>query len=168
LEILDSRGKESVFCKTEVVRFLQDNIIAFQDQAWGDGEILLDYQCSPGVPVDFYRSGYKTQILISLREIKKKDDQLTFNIKWNIKNGFLSKDGYWGTNVEHFTQKLSTQIIFPEKRPPKRIIATQRKNKNSSELPINGITQLSDKRWIISWEKKNPKLNEQYLLKWEW
>ena len=43
LEILDTDGKKAVFSKTEEVKFLQNNIIAFQDQAWGDGKILLNY-----------------------------------------------------------------------------------------------------------------------------
>jgi hypothetical protein len=44
------------------VRYLQDNMIAYQDQAWGDGEILVDYRRIPGTPVDRYRSGHKTYI----------------------------------------------------------------------------------------------------------
>jgi len=31
------------------VRYLQDNVIAYRDQAWGDGEILVDYRCTPGI-----------------------------------------------------------------------------------------------------------------------
>ena len=40
LEIHDKNGKNATFKKREKVRFLQDNVIAYQDQAWGDGEIL--------------------------------------------------------------------------------------------------------------------------------
>ena len=57
LEILDPKGKRAIFSKVEELKFLQDNVIAIQDQAWGDGKILDDYQCLPGFPVDFYRSG---------------------------------------------------------------------------------------------------------------
>jgi len=168
LEILDIEGKEAIFYKTEIVRFLQDNIIAFQDQAWGDGQILLNYQCFPGIPVDFYRSGHKTHVLISLREIKKKGDQLIFNIKWNIKNGFLSPDGYWGTDVDHFTHKIFTKVIFPSNRQPKKIMLVESDRRKSNELTSENITQLSDKRWQVNWEKENPKLNDHYLLKWVW
>jgi hypothetical protein len=49
------------------VCYLQDSVIAYQDQAWGAGEILLNHRCTPGTPVDRYRSGYKTYILISRR-----------------------------------------------------------------------------------------------------
>jgi hypothetical protein len=70
LELKDREGKKATFKKREKVRYLQDNVIAYQDQAWGDGEILLNYRCAPGIPVDQYRSGYKTYILISRRELK--------------------------------------------------------------------------------------------------
>ena len=37
-----------------------------------------------------------------------------------------------------------------------------------SELDEKNLTQLPDKRWQITWEKKNPRLHEHYILKWEW
>lgn len=47
LELHDRGGGRATFAKREKVRYLQDNVIAYQDQAWGDGEILLNYRCSP-------------------------------------------------------------------------------------------------------------------------
>ena len=146
LEILDPEGKEAVFQKTEVIRFLQDNIIAFQDQAWGDGKILQDYQCSPGVPVDFYRTGHKTFILISLREIKNKDDQLTMNFQWKIKDGFLTPDGYWGTAVNHSTRILKVRIIFPKGRAPRQMKLLNPNNNKSIDFKKENLIQLPDKR----------------------
>jgi hypothetical protein len=61
LELQDTKGKRAVFYKRQRVRFLQDNIIAFQDKAWGDGEIFADYKCSPGVAVDRYREGHRVE-----------------------------------------------------------------------------------------------------------
>jgi hypothetical protein len=66
LELKDAEGRRAVFKKREKIRYLQDNIIAYQDQAWGDGKILIGYHCTPGRPVDRYRSGHKTYILISI------------------------------------------------------------------------------------------------------
>ena len=40
LELLDASGKCARFSKRQRVRYLQNNIIAYQDQAWGDGEIF--------------------------------------------------------------------------------------------------------------------------------
>ena len=44
LEVKDRGGKRATFKKREKVRYLQDNVIAYQDQAWGDGEILVNYR----------------------------------------------------------------------------------------------------------------------------
>jgi hypothetical protein len=103
LTIHDDKGKNASLAKIEKVRFLQDNVIAYQDQAWGDGKILLNYQCSPGVPVDFYRTGYRTHILISLRDLKNKRAVTEFNIRWDMKNCFLKPTGYWSTDINHST-----------------------------------------------------------------
>ena len=40
LELEDRGGKRATFRKRERMRYLQDNVIAYQDQAWGNGEIL--------------------------------------------------------------------------------------------------------------------------------
>jgi hypothetical protein len=47
LDLKDRGGKRATFKKPEKVRYLQDNVIAYQDQAWGDGEILINYRCTP-------------------------------------------------------------------------------------------------------------------------
>lgn len=91
LKLIDKEGKNATIQKREKVRYLQDNIIACQDQAWGDGKILLDYRCSPGIPADQYRLGHKTYVLISLREVRNKGDIDDFNIEWKMQDGFLQK-----------------------------------------------------------------------------
>ena len=118
LEIIDHKGTDAILTKTEEVRFLQNNIIAFQDQAWGAGKILIDYQCSPGVPVDFYQFAHKTYILISLRSVMQKEDITKFDIYWKIKDGFEKPNGFWATDINHFTKKLKVNIIFPKERQP--------------------------------------------------
>jgi len=57
LELLDVKGKKAVYRKCQRVRFLQDNVIAYQDLAWGDGKIFAKYKCSPGIAVDKYQDG---------------------------------------------------------------------------------------------------------------
>jgi hypothetical protein len=103
LELRDKRGEQATFHKREKVRYLQNYVLAYQDQVWGDGEFLVDYKCSPGVPVDRYRSGYKTHILISLQEVKNKGDIQEFNIEWGIRNGFLAEHGFWASEISHRT-----------------------------------------------------------------
>ena len=75
LELKDSKGKRALVRKRQKVRYRQNNIIAYQDQAWGDGRILVNYHCTPGFEADRYESGHKTLILISLREVKEKEEE---------------------------------------------------------------------------------------------
>jgi hypothetical protein len=57
LELMDPKGETAIFSRHQKVKFLQDNVIAFQGYAWGDGEIFAEYNCSPGVVVDRYLEG---------------------------------------------------------------------------------------------------------------
>jgi len=168
LELQDRKGNKASLQKLEKVRYLQDHILAYQDQAWGDGKILLNYRCAPGVPVDIYRSGYKTHILISLREVKKKGDIDEFNIEWGIKNGFLRKTGFWSTEISQRTKRIIVQVIFPKSRPPSVSWMIEKNIQRTHLLDGNTKKRLPDGRWMIRWEKNHPRLYEQYILKWEW
>ena len=116
LELLDAKGKSARFEKQKKIEYLQDNIIAHQDCAWGDGKILLNYRCHPGKAVDRYRSGYKTFILLALHEIKNRGDVDSFHITWKMKDGFLKPDGFWETIISQKTRQISIHVIFPKKR----------------------------------------------------
>lgn len=168
LELKDQDGKNAVVKKCEKVRYLQDNIITYQDQAWGDGKILEDYRCTPGVPVDRYRLGYKTHILISLRAVKNKGDVDDFNIEWGIKEGFLLKTGFWATQISHRTRRMTIKVIFPKKRPPRGISIVEQNSQRIHFLGETATVQLPDGRWLVTWEKYQPRLYEPYILKWEW
>ncbi len=168
LELHDSKGKKATLKKREKVRFMQDNILVYQDQAWGDGEILVNYQCSPGKPVDQYRSGYKTHILISLREVKNKGDIDVFNIEWNISQGFLQRTGFWCTEINHRTKHIKIQMIFPKSRPPLRMWVVEKNLQNTRRLGDNAKKRLPDGKWLVTWKMVKPRLYEQYILNWEW
>ena len=168
LELKDTRGEHAVFHKRERVRYLQNGIIAYQDQAWGDGKILIDYRCTPGVPVDRYRPAQKTYILISLREVRNRGDIDEFNIEWGIHQGFRRPIESWATEVADRTRKLKVQVIFPQTRPPLRTWLVEGIRQRTHPLGQEAQIQLPDGRWLISWDTSSPRLNEQYILKWEW
>jgi hypothetical protein len=168
LELKDRRGENAIFRKREKVRYLQDYIIAYQDQAWGDGEILLNYRCTPGTPVDRYRTGYKTFILISLHEVKNRGEVDEFNIEWGISKGFLVHTGFWATEISHRTKQVKTKVIFPKSRPPLRASILEKNRQRTHALGNDSILELPDGRGLIVWETNHPKLYEQYILNWEW
>ena len=121
LELLDRQGKRASFKKHEKVRYRQNNIIAYQDQGWSDGQSLLDYRCSPGVVVDQYRPGQKTYILISLRESKRRGDVDEFHMEWGLREAFVRAREQWETEINHRTRQLQMRLIFPKTRPPVRV-----------------------------------------------
>ena len=168
LELHDCKGERASYRKRQKVRYLQDNIIAFEDQAWGDGKILVGYKCSPGVPVDQYRLDYKTFILISLREVKNKGDINDFNIEWGISRGFLRQTEQWGTEIRRPVRKLIVSVIFPKKRPPQQMEMVEKSSQRRFSLDPNIKQQLPDGRWRVVWEKSNPRLSETYILEWKW
>lgn len=168
LEIHNNKGTKATFSKRKKIRYLQDNIIAYQDYGWGDGEILLNYRTNRGKAVDRYRSGYRTYVLLSLREVKGRGDVDEFNIQWNIRNGFLTKDGYWATDISNRTKRIKVNIIFPKSRRPQRLSIEESNRKRTRVLGPEAKKQLPDGRWRITWEKKKPKLYEIYILRWVW
>jgi hypothetical protein len=168
LELKDPEGKKAIFHKREKVLYLQDNIIAYQDQAWGDGKILQNYRCIPGIPVDFYRPGRKTYILISLREVKNQGDVEEFNIEWRITEGFVRTKEIWETEIRHRTRRLKIQVVFPKERPPTKVSLYEDTQQRTLSIDGDDKTRLPDGRWVISLEKSHPKVNEIYTIKWDW
>jgi hypothetical protein len=106
LELCDSAGEVARVHREETVRFLQDHVVAFTDYAWGDGQVLADYRCQPGVPVDIYEDGAKHTILISLRETKSRGDELRFRIHREIHDGFTEERELWEISASHRTAWL--------------------------------------------------------------
>ncbi len=168
LELKDALGVRAQFTKRQRVRYLQDNIIAYQDQAWGDGKILIDYRCTPGQAVDQYRFGHKTMILISLREVKQRGSMDEFHIQWKVKDGFLRSDEQWETEISHPTRWVKINVIFPRGRNPKKVTLVESDQQKSWPLAPNDIQALPDGRWKVTWSTDQPHLNERYVLKWSW
>ncbi len=168
LELHDKRGHKATYRKQQRVRYRQNNIIAYQDQAWGDGQILLNYRCSPGREVDRYRRGYKTHILISLRGEKQRGDEDEFIIEWDLLDGFPTDREHHEVEISHRTKNVRIEVIFPSTRPPLKVCLLEQLRRRVHQLPPGAVVQLPDGRWRAWWETHHPRLNEHYLLQWEW
>lgn len=168
LELLDSRGKVAVYTKRQQVVFLQDNVFAIQDQAWGDGNIFADYSCSPGAMVDRYKEGYRWKILISLRAMRNKGEREGFFIERKITDGFTTPTLNFQTQVDHPTKTLTLNVIFPVTRQPKRMSLIEQNMKRSHDLEAGNRISLSRGRVQYSWHVAKPLLYESYILRWEW
>jgi hypothetical protein len=168
LELLDKQGESAQVRKRQKVRYLQNNVIAYQDQAWGDGQILLNYRCTPGFLADRYNLGHKTYLLISLRDVKRRGDLDEFNIEWEMRNSFQHTSESWETEVTYRMKRLKVEVIFPKSRPPLRVSLVEGQTRRSYLISDAAQRQLPDGRWIVSWETDKPRLYERYIIKWDW
>jgi len=168
LELKDAHGHEALYTKRQKVKFLQNNIIAYEDKAWGDGEIFADYRCSPGRAVDRYREGHRYRILISLRERKQAGDVEEFHIQRTIRNGFVHKVEDLQTEVDHRMQQLTLSVVFPLRRPPREATLIEQNSTRSYDLMGEHVRKLPDGRVQVSWHVNKPRLYEAYILRWVW
>ncbi len=168
LEIRDARGHEASLVRHEVIRFLQDNVVAIHDHAWGDGELFTEYHCQPGIPVDFYEDGSKHNVLISLRETKNRGDVIDLWIERVISEGLRQKDEWLETEIDHRMKYLKLSIIFPRDRRCQRAILTRRSTNQTTILEGRHFSTLSDGRQQLTWETNRPKLHDIYTIKWRW
>jgi hypothetical protein len=168
LEIRDPRGQEARLVRHEVIRVLQDNVVAIHDHAWGDGEIFAEYNCQPGIPVDFYEDGSKHNVLISLRETKNRGDVIDFWIERVIRDGLRQRDEWFETEIDHRMKYLKLSIIFPRGRRCQRAILTRRSTNQTIVLEGRHFSTLSDGRQQLTWETSHPKLHDIYTIKWRW
>ncbi|KAB2863612.1 MAG: hypothetical protein F9K46_05615 [Anaerolineae bacterium] len=168
LELHDIKGKKATYFKDQKVRFLQNHIMAYQDQAWGDGNIFADYKCSPGVAVDRYQQGNVWRILISLRQTKHKGDLETFHIERSIEDGFIKTIEHFQARIDHPTQHLSMSVTFPVKRFPKHVAVVAQNTNRTIELNVSNIQTLPNGQTLATWSMEYPKVGEAYNLRWEW
>jgi hypothetical protein len=150
------------------VRFLQNNVIAYQDQAWGDGDIFADYKCSPGIAVDRYRDRQCYRILISLRSVRNAGDEENLHIERTIHNGFSRAIENFQTNIDHSTQDMSMSIVFPKKRHPSFVSLLEQDSQKVTMLDSRHFVHLPDGQLEVKWSKSSPQLYEAYALRWVW
>lgn len=168
LDLKDSKGHRALYTKRMKVKFRQDNVFAYLDQAYGEGEIFADYKCSPGVPADRWRDGNRWWTLISLREIKSRGQGEEFFIERTIEDGFTESDVHLHTEITHPTQNLTINIIFPRKRSPRRIILIENNAKRTTELGGEYIQELPNNRQQLIWTTDKPRQFETYTIRWNW
>lgn len=168
LELCDIQGAVAVFHKRQRVKFLQNNIIAFEDYVWGDGEVLADYKCSPGVVADRYQEGDRWNILISLRETKRKGDITEFYIERLEQGSFTQADEWQQTEIRRPTRRLQMNIIFPQARRCQRATLTQRRHNRVMVLGPEHFHVLPDGRQLLTWETTRIYPYDIFTLRWHW
>ena len=168
LELLDPQGERAIFYKRQRVKFLQDNILAFQDYIWGEGDIFAAYRCLPGVVVDRYQEGDRWNVLISLHASKSRGDIEEFTIERRVKGGFTQAEEWRQVEIRHRTRHLRLAVVFPKARPCQQAQLIQRSRHRVLPLGPEHLHALPDGRQRLAWETKNIQPLEIYTVKWRW
>jgi len=168
LDLHDETGERATISRYQMIRFLQDNVVAIHDHAWGDGDLFAKYHCQPGTAVDFYRDGSRWNVLISLRETKNRGDTIPFTVERTIEDGFLKKSEWLETEVDHLTSRLHLSIIFPRTRPCLRATLTRKTAGKTEVVDERHFKTLASGRQELSLTVGRPKLHECYTIKWDW
>lgn len=168
LELLDNTGHLATFHKRQKVRFLQNNTIAFEDYAWGEGEIFHAYSVAPGKAVDFYQESDRWNVLISLRETKHSGDVEDFRIDRTVIDGFTNSEEWQQVEIRHYTHKVTIGVIFPKDRHCRQAQIVRRSHKQATELGPEHFHHLPDGRQLVSWEIKKVQPLEIFTLRWQW
>ncbi|MCK6581206.1 MAG: hypothetical protein L6Q98_24205 [Anaerolineae bacterium] len=168
LELLDTKGKHAVYRKRQEVRFIQDNIIAYQDTAWGDGDIFASYRCSPGAEVDRYREGSRYHVLISLRETKNRNDNEVIHVERGIRNGFVNATEEFQVDIDHRTRLLCLRLVLPGERVVRQVTLIEQHGNRTVRLSTDHRQMLPDGRCLYRWTTTAPRMYETYILRWEW
>jgi hypothetical protein len=164
----DPKGRVASVDTTQRVRFRQNHIAGLLDHVWGDGHILQEYRCSPGVPVDRYKEGTRHVVLISLREHKNRGDELIFTTHRQVIGGFTRASECWETEVYNRTRRLGVCILFPRQRRCRRATIVMKSTGQTVALGPSCRRFLPDGRQELVWACNEPKLQDRYLLSWEW
>lgn len=168
LELLDIKGKTALFQKRQKVKFLQDHIIAFEDYAWGDGDVMTDYRCSPGVIVDRYQEGDRWNVLVSLRESKSKGDIEEFTIERKEIDSFTNPEEWQQIEIRRKTHRLIVNIIFPKGRFCQRATLNRRNQSRVTVLGPEHFHLLPDGRQRLTWESTKVHAYDLYTFRWRW
>ena len=168
LELIDPQGTSALLSKRQKVKFLQNHIIAFEDFAWGDGDVMVDYRCSPGVIVDRYQEGDRWNVLISLRETKNKGDIEEFTIERMEIDTFTKDEEWQQIEIRRRTHQLQVNIIFPKERLCQRATLNQRTHSRVTVLGPEYFHRLPDGRQRLTWETKNARSYDIYTIRWRW
>lgn len=168
LELLDTQGRAASLTKHQRVKFLQDNVIAFQDYAWGEGNVLAEYKCSPGFEADRYLEGDRWNILISLRETKHRGEVQDFYMERKLANTFTQNEEWWQIEMQHRTRSAKISVVFPKGRPCSHATVIERNRNRTIHLEARNFTLLGDGRQLLSWETIEPRRFETYTIKWSW
>ncbi len=163
LLLRDPYGIRATEIRRERVRFLQNGISAMLDHFWGDGAVAHSYEHTAGPIRDSFKVDEVRHVLVGLKKLPAKGEQLSFGIARSIVGGFTKKEEWVETVADHPVGRLTRNVVFPTERPCKK--AVLRYGEDEFELPV---VELSNGRTLVSFEAPTPEIDAKLTVYWEW
>lgn len=116
---------------------------------------------------DTYGAAGKQNIVISLRETKKRGDEETYVITRRMRDMFPAESEWVATEIALPTQLMAITVRFPADRPPSGawLRSSSDPDHKRSTLRVEGSP---DGRQRIEVRVTKPKLRETYTVWWDW
>jgi hypothetical protein len=156
--------------KEFAVRWLQDNVFSWCDYAWGDGEIVADYSCSPGKFVDEIDiEDRRKWLVISLGGMRNRGDREVLRTRRLIRNGFLNSREWLTFEIVEPTKEFELVIRFPKDRPCTRAWLRRRGIRRERELDLDRYMRAAEggrQELVVSGQR--PSLGDSFTINWNW
>jgi hypothetical protein len=152
------------------VRFLQDNLICWIDYAFGDGELLAEYRCSPGKLVDVIDvADGRKWLVVSLGGMRNRGDRETLTTARLIKDGW-TKDREWVSfEIIEPTRQYALTVRFPRGRPCSAAWLRRRGKRDEEKLDLErSVRWLDDGRSELKFAASRPALGDAVTVIWDW
>lgn len=166
-DIASPDGSVVIHHKTMSVRWLQTTV-AIHDYVWGEGNLLDSYSCSPGEKVHEFRSGFRTYVVISMKEPRNRGDTDELRFERRITDGFLDSSEYVEVAVVEPTKRLEIGVTFPRDRTPTRSTGMRRRGGREKTIPLKEARFDRDGRQIVGLVPPRPRQGDEYLIRWDW
>ena len=159
----DVNGKIATFRRLQRIRFLQRGVSAIMDHAWGEGIVLTHYRNSAGPIADSLRDEGRRHLIIDLRRVMERGEEIAFCVERKAMESFLNADGLMETRVDHPIHRLRRSIVFPKARPVQAALLDD--GSTVTELPL---LTLANGRTMVQFDLQTPVADRSYTVRWRW
>jgi hypothetical protein len=168
-DLVEPDGSEVIVEKSRDVRFLQNNSLIWMDYAWGDGEIMAEYECSPGDLVDRFNVGDRLWLIISLKSARSRGDPEKLTSRRKVRDGFRKGREWVSWEIVEKTHHLKLSIVFPEDRACRTAYKSSKRGPHLGQaIDVSDLPYASDGRRMLVINEKRLKVGDIRTITWEW
>lgn len=167
-DIEDRDAHTVTLTKTRTVKYLQNEVFAIRDFAWGTGAVSgAQVIEGPGDAVHDYTRDEQEHTIILLDGIRgRRSDPDHFKFRRVFADSFPDRTESVVAEVVNATGRIAVTVRFPPDRPPTSAWLTRREAGIVEEEPI--VPRPSGGRQQVTWTTDRPRRFASYRIYWKW